>query len=117
MIITGLRIQALHMANSSDFTYSKGYLGLLSALGALLSVITCCAPCLVPIIKLLKVRNIVNSIKRSDVYNTWRWRTPTRSLMTQKLGELHPETECAAHCCVWKEYGEVSFEELWNRTN
>lgn len=43
-IITGLRIQALHLVNAQDFTYSKGYLGLLSTLGASLGIITCCAP-------------------------------------------------------------------------
>lgn len=31
------------MVNAQDFTYSKGYLGLLSALGASLGVILCCA--------------------------------------------------------------------------
>ena len=43
-IITGLRIQALHMVNAQDFIYSKGYLGLLSALGASLGITFCCAP-------------------------------------------------------------------------
>ena len=46
MIITGLRIQALHITNNSDFTYSKGYIGLLSVLGGLLGVMTCCVPSL-----------------------------------------------------------------------
>ena len=45
-IITGLRIQALRMVNAKDFTYSKGYLGLLSTLGASLGIIFCCAPAL-----------------------------------------------------------------------
>ena len=44
IIITGLRIQALHMVNAQDFTYSKGYLGLLSTLGASLGIVFCCAP-------------------------------------------------------------------------
>lgn len=48
-INTGLRIQALHMVNSSDFTFSNGYLGLLSELGALLGIICCCVPCVAPI--------------------------------------------------------------------
>lgn len=43
-IITGLRIQALHMVNAEDFTYSKGYLGLLSTLGASLAITIVCAP-------------------------------------------------------------------------
>lgn len=42
-IVTGLRIAALGRANSPDFTYDLGYLGLLSVIGALLGVITCCA--------------------------------------------------------------------------
>ena len=32
------------MVNAQDFTYSKGYLGLLSALGASLGITFCCAP-------------------------------------------------------------------------
>lgn len=32
------------MVNADDFTYSKGYLGLLSALGASLGITFCCAP-------------------------------------------------------------------------
>ena len=37
------------MTTSADFTYTKGYLGLLSVLGALLSIIFCCAPYLNPL--------------------------------------------------------------------
>ncbi|KAF4635842.1 hypothetical protein G7Y89_g2252 [Cudoniella acicularis] len=44
-IITALRLQALNMVNAEDFTYSKGYLGLLSVIGASLGVIFCCATC------------------------------------------------------------------------
>ncbi|OTA92615.1 hypothetical protein M434DRAFT_31634 [Hypoxylon sp. CO27-5] len=44
IVITGLRIAALHRVNSSDFSYDQGYLGLLSTLGALLGIISCCAP-------------------------------------------------------------------------
>ena len=36
-----MRIRSLHLITSPDYTYSKGYLGLYSALGALLSIITC----------------------------------------------------------------------------
>lgn len=32
------------MVNAQDFTYSKGYLGLLSAIGGSLAVFFCCAP-------------------------------------------------------------------------
>ncbi|KAL6712919.1 hypothetical protein ACLMJK_009474 [Lecanora helva] len=46
-IITGLRIKALHFVNSPDFTFSGGYLGLLSEIGALLGIIFCCAPSVV----------------------------------------------------------------------
>ena len=45
------------MVDSSDFTFSNGYLGLLSTLGALLGVICCCAPVLVPVLR--KVSEIV----------------------------------------------------------
>ena len=37
------------MVNAEDFTYSKGYLGLLSALGASLGITFCCAP-VVPVV-------------------------------------------------------------------
>lgn len=53
-IVTGLRLQALHMVNAQDFTYSKGYLGLLSAIGASLTVFFCCAPCVVGLYHLLR---------------------------------------------------------------
>ena len=33
------------MVNAEDFTYSKGYLGLLSTLGGALGIIFCCVPC------------------------------------------------------------------------
>ncbi len=45
-IVSGLRIQALRMVNAEDFTYSKGYLGLLSALGASLGITFCCVSAL-----------------------------------------------------------------------
>lgn len=32
------------MVNAQDFTYSKGYLGLLSTLGVSLGIVFCCAP-------------------------------------------------------------------------
>lgn len=33
------------MANAEDFTYSNGYLGLLTMLGASLGIALCCVPC------------------------------------------------------------------------
>ncbi|KAK8040135.1 hypothetical protein PG993_008546 [Apiospora rasikravindrae] len=42
-IITGLRISALDMVDTLDFTYNQAYLGLLSTLGALISVMLGCA--------------------------------------------------------------------------
>lgn len=41
IVITGLRIDALNMVNSTDITYSKGYLGLLSEAGAFVGITTC----------------------------------------------------------------------------
>ena len=38
------------MASSADFTFSEGYLGLLSMLGALLGIIYCCMPSLGPVV-------------------------------------------------------------------
>ena len=43
-VVTGLRIQALHFVNAPDFSFSGGYLGLLSELGCLMGVIFCCVP-------------------------------------------------------------------------
>ena len=53
-MITGFRIQALHLSNAADFTFSGGYLGLLSALGALFGIISCCVPSLAPVLKRLR---------------------------------------------------------------
>jgi len=41
LVVTGLRLKALHLAVSSDLTYSKSYLGLLSAVGCMLSIVLC----------------------------------------------------------------------------
>jgi hypothetical protein len=42
------------MTTSTDFTFSKGYLGLLSVLGCLLSIICCCLPSIVYVLRRLK---------------------------------------------------------------
>ena len=44
LIFSILRIHSLRLVTSPDYTYSKGYLGLYSALGSLLSIITCSGP-------------------------------------------------------------------------
>ncbi|KAH8690657.1 hypothetical protein BGW36DRAFT_389127 [Talaromyces proteolyticus] len=44
VIITALRLQALHLVSSTDLTHDKGYLSLLSNLGALLAITCCSAP-------------------------------------------------------------------------
>ncbi|KAK0631125.1 hypothetical protein B0T17DRAFT_241109 [Bombardia bombarda] len=41
-IITGLRLAALNRVNTLDFTYDRGYIGLLSILGPLVGIICCC---------------------------------------------------------------------------
>ncbi|KAI1110700.1 hypothetical protein F5Y14DRAFT_428075 [Nemania sp. NC0429] len=41
-IITALRIASLNRVNSQDFSYDRGYLGLLSILGPLITIICCC---------------------------------------------------------------------------
>ncbi|KAI1768484.1 hypothetical protein GGR53DRAFT_478280 [Hypoxylon sp. FL1150] len=53
IVITGLRIAALHRINTSDFSYDQGYLGLLSILGTLISIITCYVPSMYAFIKRL----------------------------------------------------------------
>ena len=79
IIITGLRIQALRMVNSRDFTYSKGYLGLLSTLGASLGIIFCCAP-VVPFVyhrlrptqtEIYKTPDVPPSIPVPELYDGW----------------------------------------------
>jgi len=66
-IVTGLRIQALHFVDSPDFTFSNGYLGLLSVLGALLGVICCCVPSFRPILR--RVFQKMSPDNESDVAN------------------------------------------------
>ena len=53
--VTELRILALRDVTSNDFSYSKGYLALLSTVGALLSIITGCAPALQLVPRSLRV--------------------------------------------------------------
>lgn len=44
IIVTALRLKAVHMVSSPDLTHDKGYLSLLSNLGALVAITTCSAP-------------------------------------------------------------------------
>lgn len=44
VIFTYLRVQALRFVNDPNFSFSSGYLGLLSELRALLAIICCCVP-------------------------------------------------------------------------
>jgi hypothetical protein len=60
LIITILRLKSLQLAVSSDFTYSKSYLGFLSALGCMLSIFLCEV---IEISRLYQARKI-NSIRR-----------------------------------------------------
>ncbi|KAL2047342.1 hypothetical protein N7G274_001363 [Stereocaulon virgatum] len=58
IIINGLRVQALRMTTSTDFTLSRGYLDLLSVLGCLLSIICCCIPSVVSVFNKLRYAHI-----------------------------------------------------------
>jgi len=55
--VTGLRLKALHLATSPDFTYSKSYLGLLSAVGSMSGIILCSVPALY---RMTFVRQVAN---------------------------------------------------------
>jgi hypothetical protein len=46
VVVTALRLKELHLVSSSDLTYGKGYLSLLSNVGALIGIIGCCGPAL-----------------------------------------------------------------------
>ena len=73
-VITGLRIQALHFVNAPDFSFSSGYLGLLSELGALIGIICCCVPSLrAPFVKLRRQIHPTEGF----VHETSRWPHPT----------------------------------------
>jgi hypothetical protein len=54
--VTALRLKALHLASSSDYTYSKSYLGLLSSIGCMLGVMICNVVALPTILKYVKER-------------------------------------------------------------
>ncbi|OKL55543.1 hypothetical protein UA08_09235 [Talaromyces atroroseus] len=45
-LVTVLRLKELHLVSSTDLTYGKGYLSLLSNVGALTGIIGCCGPAL-----------------------------------------------------------------------
>jgi hypothetical protein len=44
VVITDLRLKAMHLVTSTDLTHDKGYLSLLSNTGALIAVISCSEP-------------------------------------------------------------------------
>lgn len=51
VVVTRLRLRALNRVNTRDFTYDRGYLGLLSNLGPMLGIITCCASAILPFVR------------------------------------------------------------------
>ena len=77
IIVTGLRIHALNAVSSADFTYSRGYLALLSVLGALISIIACCARCIPGVMRACRNKySVVNSIwARVGTVSRPGWRT------------------------------------------
>lgn len=82
-MITGLRIDALNMVNSSDLTYSKGYLGLLSEAGAFIGIITCSTGFFI--------------ILKDGVTSMWavagKLQTPTFSKFISKVKEQNKPTD------------------------
>ncbi|KAF2826709.1 hypothetical protein CC86DRAFT_19844 [Ophiobolus disseminans] len=56
LVVTSLRLKALQLAVSTDFTYSKSYLSLLSAAGCLLSIVLCGAIAIYRILIDAKIR-------------------------------------------------------------
>ena len=53
------------MVNAQDFTYSKGYLGLLSALGASLGITFCCTPSVLTVYRSWRAK-----VSSTDVHGT-----------------------------------------------
>jgi hypothetical protein len=68
--VTGLRLKALHLATSPDFTYSKSYLGLLSALGSMLGIILCSVPTLSSVIRARQGANSTGHNTKTDASET-----------------------------------------------
>jgi hypothetical protein len=82
--VTGLRLKALHLATSPDFTYSNSYLGLLSAIGCMLSIVLCVTPILPILFRKVKERGRTDrNLTRYGLENS----TPT----SIPLGELDRE--------------------------
>ncbi|KAI8941682.1 hypothetical protein NX059_002893 [Plenodomus lindquistii] len=67
-IVTGLRLKALKLAASTDFTYSKSYLGLLSSVGCMLGVMICVGPIVPGMFRHLKERGITAKISPLKIY-------------------------------------------------
>ncbi|KAI6092139.1 hypothetical protein F4821DRAFT_157960 [Hypoxylon rubiginosum] len=78
IVVTGLRIAALHRVNTSDFSYDQGYLGLLSTLGTLMSIITCYS---IPIS--IFIRHL-REVRQEDIVTTNR--TVESFQMDEELG-------------------------------
>lgn len=64
IIVTALRLKALHMVSSPDLTYDKGYLSLLSNLGALVAITTCSAPAVFSLCRRLWEDGFLRSVFR-----------------------------------------------------
>ena len=97
MIITGLRIQALHLVTSTDYTYPKGHLGLLSVLGVILGVITGGAP---------SITLIINKMSS-------KWRDPSFTLSSSRMNQFPTDTE-AGHSPP--SYEESQQQQMSNAT-
>lgn len=67
------------MVNAEDFTYSKGYLGLLSTLGGSLGIIFCCVP------GLYGVYTEIREILRKRGLNAVRSRQPDEEVGARSL--------------------------------
>ncbi|MCJ1389190.1 hypothetical protein MMC18_002045 [Xylographa bjoerkii] len=86
VIITALRIKALHMVTSADFTYARGYLGLLSVLGALLSIIACCAPCVAALLTRVKRPAFLNTLYGCRFFRALESSFQSSAAKTQEQG-------------------------------
>ena len=97
------------MINSTDFTFTNGYLGLLSTLGALLGVICCCATSLRPAVN--EVREILRALfrKARKVFFQSEKTDRPETLQTDVTSEIDIDQNRRASCIVteddWHEPG------------
>lgn len=98
--MTALRLKALHLVSSTDLTYDKGYLSLLSNVGSLIGIIGCSGPAISVFLRLYYgkvVQFIAMQMRFVYVKATVLERIKIPSLFSQK--SMSTNSSARIHIC------------------